>query len=176
MKPVTLLLILLCLSSCTVTPAGKSWPTEIPPKAYFTAYYAQDPAHQKITTEANYLKWIKRFYFGWELYGRGWLQTTRELMETLETEQEQMNASQLMAEIGRLISAEWAKDGKHRVINTRHVSIWGNTLNDAIDRKEALIILKRLMKDVKALLAREITPNDITAERYYPQDNADDFF
>ncbi|MBX2808742.1 MAG: hypothetical protein KTR20_08940 [Cellvibrionaceae bacterium] len=175
MKAISLLVVLLCISSCATLPTGDAWPDSIPPQAYFSAYYAQDPAHQQVSTEANYLKWIKRFYFGWELYGRGWLQATEELLDALDSPQAQASGRQLMADIGRLVSAEWAKDSRYRVINTRHISVWGNTLNDAIVKGEALLILERLLADVNALLNKDITPAAIRASRYYP-DDVDDFF
>ena len=74
-----------------------------------------------------------------------------------------------MLEIGRLVSPEWSKDNNYRVINTRHVSIWGNALNESIIKQEPFVVLDKVLADIKQLLSRTLTPEEIRYSRYYDE-------
>ncbi len=172
MKPVVLLIILgiSFLTACSIAPGKNEWPTNIPPRSYFVAYYAQDIPHQAILKKEEYLTWVHRFYFGWELYGRGWLQATEELVNSLKNPKEKQYAKRIMLKVGALVAPEWAKNKKFRVINTRHISIWGNSLHDAIARKEQLTTLDKIHADVDGLLEKRLSPSDIDYDRYFKQE------
>jgi len=163
----TLLLMLLLVTACSITTYTDIWPENIPSRNYFTHYYAQDKAHQNVLSQDDYLTWVHRFYFGWKLYKRGWLQTTDELKKTLSTVPEQQLAAQKMYELGRLVAPEWAKNTRYRVINTRHISIWGVSLTESINQGEQLMMLDSISRDVDALLAGTLQPRDIDYDRYY---------
>ena len=164
-----LLLIISTTTSCSTTQqqSTEQWPKDIPSRTYFTNYYQQDEAHQAALEQAEYLKWVQRFYHGWELYRRGWLKATEELVITVDTEAERNEVREKMLIAGRLIAPEWAKKKGYRVINTGHVAIWGNSLRASIKHKEQIKILDSILLDVNGLLTKNITPNIITAERYY---------
>jgi hypothetical protein len=72
--------------------------------------------------------------------------------------------------IGNLVAPEWAKSKGYRVINTHHLSVWGNTINQSIVENEQLEILDQILTDINALLDRKIKPADITPDRYYQLD------
>ena len=170
---------LVLLTACSSTPThlgADSWPENLPPKSYFIARYQQDPRQQDISSQENYLLWIKRFYFGWELYGRGWLKATRELVETLPNDDDKKEAKKKSLLIAKRVAPEWAKDRRYRVINTRHLIIWGNALNESTVKKEQLLILDRILEDVNTLLDRKIQPGDIASNRYYQPDAFGDNF
>lgn len=156
------------LTGCTTVQQNTShWSDELPPRAYFENYYARDTEHQAVTSLNEYLLWIQRFYFGWEFYSRGWLQTTNELLETLTNEDEKQYARERSLLIAKLISAEWAKNKNYRVINTRHLVIWGEAVNRSIEKKEQIKILDRILVDVNDLLCEQIEPKMIADNRYY---------
>ncbi len=163
----TIVSLLGMLVACSSTPRHTVWPVELPPKQYFVTYYQQDPDFQKITKLDTYLLWIRRFYFGWDFYRRGWLQATDELTATLNTHEEKVKGKRLMLAIGAKISAEWAKDRTLRVINTRHMIIWGNALNNSMVKKQQFSVLSLVKNDVESLLKREIKPKEIITSRYY---------
>lgn len=170
MKFAVLTVSLVFLAACSTTQRNLSqpnWPEQLPPLSYFTDYYAQDPEHQEVLSESGYLNWIKRFYLGWELYRRGWLQATDELVATLDDPEDKRIARERAEEIGRLVSPEWAKARNYRVINTRHLTIWGNALNKSMVKQEQLIMLDKILSDVKILLDRKLQPKDIASNRYY---------
>ena len=174
MKLQTLLLLslLYLLSACSTTSHHSDpyiWPDNIPPRQYFVDYY-HNSSVVEIQSESDYLLWVRRFYFGWELYKKGWLKATKELVKTLKTTDGQIVAREKALAIGRLVSAEWAQNAKYRVINTRHLNIWGNALNESITNKEQLLMLDRILEDVKALLGGVVQPKDIAYTRYYEID------
>jgi hypothetical protein len=152
------------------------WPKDLPTKEYFVQYYYDDANQQQASTLETYLLWVKRFYLGWELYQRGWLQATDELVESIAEPGDKIQAQEKAFAIGKLVAAEWAKDKRFRVINTRHLSIWGNALNESTLKDEQLLILDQILNDASTLLERGIQPRDIVANRYYePEPFAENF-
>jgi hypothetical protein len=167
----TVFLVILSCAACSIyKPVPSEWPDNIPSRSYFVEYFQKDPEHQKIVSEQEYLTWIHRFYFGWELYRRGWLQATDELVDTLNSNEDKVSAKRKSLLIGKLVAPEWAKDKRHRVINTRHLSTWGNSLMESKLRNEQLVILDRILIDVRDLLSYKIKPEDIKGDRYYSLD------
>ena len=176
MKKIFLILFgLSLLSACVSTHKALVWPENIPPLEYFRGYYAQDEQHQKAMKERAYLEWIKKFYLGSAIYSRGWNMVTNEVITSLDNENHEKQTRQRMQKLGKLISAEWAKHSKYRVINTRHISIWGNALLESISKKEQLLLISKVEGDVDALLTKQIKPGSIQEERYYQTSHWDDF-
>jgi hypothetical protein len=163
----TLCLATLLIASCSSAPNKDQWPNSLPSRAFFTDYYARDIANQQAITEHTYLTWIHRFYFGWELYSRGWLQATEEFEDSMKIAKDKPIAKRLMLETGRRIAPEWAKNKQHSVITTRHIVIWGNSINASIVNKNQMDTLTKIFNDVNALLERRMQPKEIIAERYY---------
>ena len=173
--------IALTITACSTAPSESQWPNNIPARHVFIDYYNQDIENQRVLEEEDYLTWIHRFYFGWELYRRGWIKATNELVDSIDEVENKPLAKQLMTDIGNLIAPEWAKNKRFHLIKTRHIVIWGNTINAAIVKKQQMQILPKILADVNALLDQRIAANIIQAERYYPQqvfgstDNMEDF-
>ena len=171
-----IILVVSLLSACTSNRISEEqWPKDIPPRAYFLNVYQADSVNKKIQTEEEYFTWILRFYNGWELYRRGWIKMTDELMEQIHNPQQAQEVRYKIDRIGRLVSGEWAKKSDTRTIYLRHVAVWGNALLESLDRNEALPLINRINGDVDDLLAHRISVDVITAERYYPRDEDDPF-
>lgn len=171
-----IILLTLIISACTNRQISEdTWPRDIPSRAYFLKVYQADHNNQKIQTEEEYFTWILRFYNGWELYRRGWVKMTAELMEQVQDPSQAKEIKFKIDRIGRLVSGEWAKKADTRTIYLRHVAIWGNALLESLDRNEALPLINRINQDVEDLLAQRIGADVITADRYYPQDENDPF-
>jgi hypothetical protein len=161
--------LVLSITACSNAPDKNHWAREIPSENFLSAYYQQDIPHQTALSERDYLMWVNRFYFGWKLYRRGWIQATEELVNSLPKTQDKQHAKRLMLDIGNLIGPEWAKNKKYRLINTRHLGIWGDAINASIVHHQQITTLNNIMNDAKALLKKDITSRLIVADRYYPQ-------
>ncbi len=166
---------LIFLTSCSTIRSTSTWPQDIPPRSYFVDYYEERVTDKDLLSQNEYLTWIHRFYFGWELYARGWIKSTDVLSKTLEDHDDSQLAKEKALLLGRVVSPEWAKSKGDRVINTRHLNIWGNVINESIVRKEQLAILDKILFDANALLEKKIRPRDITFNRYYKVEEFGEF-
>ena len=166
---------LFACSSHKAVRQADAWPSDMPSRAYFLKVYEADDINKKIQTQEEYLTWIVRFYSGWELYRRGWIKMTNELVDQVKDPAQIKEVRYKVDRIGRLVSGEWAKKSDTRTIYLRHVSIWGNALLESLDRDEALPLIDRVNQDVDDLLAHRINADIITAERYFPADKDDPF-
>lgn len=166
---------LFACSSNKVARQANAWPSDMPSRAYFLKVYEADEVNKKIQTKEEYLTWIVRFYNGWELYRRGWIKMTNELVAQVDDPSQIKEIRYKVDRIGRLVSGEWAKKSDTRTIYLRHVSVWGNALLESLDRNEALPLINRVNQDVDDLLAHRINADVITAERYFPADEDDPF-
>ena len=173
--PIKLSLIVYLLLMAGCSQLREHWPTEVPDKNRILAVYHKDPINKAKQTPEEYLLWVERFYMGWEVYRRGWLKTTNELLEQIETPAEQRKFKKKMDKLGFAICSEWAKKSKTRRIYTRHVSVWGNALVESLDRGEYEQLIEKVQADVNALLAHQLEPEVITAGRYYPEDENNPF-
>ena len=166
---------LFACSSTKIAKQADAWPSDMPARAYFISVYESDEGNKKMQTQEQYLTWIVRFYKGWELYRRGWIKMSDELIAQVEDPSQVKEIQTKIDRIGRLVSSEWAKKTETRTIYTRHVSIWGNALLESIDRNQALPLVTRVNQDVDGLLAHALHADIITAERYFPADENDPF-
>lgn len=173
-----LILLVGSLFACTsnkIVQQADAWPLEMPSRTYFLKIYEADEVNKEIQTEEEYLTWIVRFYSGWELYRRGWIKMTDELVAQVKDPAQVEEIRYKIDRIGRLVSGEWAKKSDTRTIYLRHVSVWGNALLESLDRDQALPLINRVNQDVDDLLAHRINSDVITAERYFPADKDDPF-
>ncbi|MEO0442708.1 MAG: hypothetical protein AAFZ92_03070 [Pseudomonadota bacterium] len=172
----TAVLLIALNSACSVQHQtnADAWPHELPPKQYFVDYHYSEG--QPSSTQDKYLLWVKRFYMGWELYRPGWLAASNDLVATLPSQAERKLAKEKTTLIGQLVAREWAKENRDRIIDTRHLSIWGNALNQSIVKQEQLSMLGKILDDVKTLLNEELQPQHIVAFRYYETHNVEDSF
>lgn len=160
----SLLLCGLLLGGCSSLQES-DWPRGIPAQSYFLEYYEQDAANQVLQSEADYLRWIKRFYTGLPPIP-GWLELSEQAMGELSSgvAQELQNDTY---RLGRDISAEWAKNDQVRRIDTRMINIWRDAFLEARNRSEVLKYLDLWQADVNDLLSGELSDDDIYFERYY---------
>jgi hypothetical protein len=164
-------LITLGLTGCVTHRIKEAaWPEELPPRVYFMEQYQHDLANKHLENQDEYLIWITRFYQGWELYPNGWNNITKDVLLRQKNPQTADKIKANMSRLGILISGEWAKNNQTRLINTRHVSVWGNALLKSLDHDETLQVIDRVAKDIDDLLTRKISADTITADRYYAQD------
>lgn len=161
------LLLVTALAACVSTPkTADRWPSDIPEKAYYLAHYADDHSNQKIQSEEDYLKWVHRFYRGWSFYPKGWDWLIATTLKESADYSERVAVKANMVELGRLISAEWAKNTNHRQINTSHLMAWGEALKIAVKNREQVQLTETILGDVKSLLAGTLQPSDVDLQRY----------
>ncbi|MBK8185931.1 MAG: hypothetical protein IPK77_00965 [Cellvibrio sp.] len=166
-------LSLFLMSACTHL--KDQWPEQVPSRSHFTNSFDQDELNKTVQTKEEYLLWIQRFYLGWEIYKRGWLKMTNELLAEVDDPKQQKIIERKMSDLGLKISREWAKKSKKRRIYTRHVAIWGNALLESLDKGESMQLINQVNDDVDALLEHRLDPKMITENRYYPQDDNNPF-
>lgn len=171
MKPSAQLAAFLLLSvlavSCTRTPVEDvTWFDDLPPLDYYERIYAQDEENQAVQTRKEYLKWVVRFYKGWELYQDGWHITTRDVLRGTPEGAAKDRLERKLARLGKLISGEWAKNSDNRRIRSRELSIWGQALLKAINRQREEALVDQLTRDVDALLKDDLDPFEINLKRY----------
>jgi len=173
---VIILFVTLLVTACTSRHiTHETWPEDMPSRSYFLDVYNADEENKQIQTQEEYFTWIVRFYEGWELYRRGWIKMTNELMAQVDNPHDAKEIKFKIDRIGRLVSGEWAKKSEKRCIYLRHVSIWGNSLLESLDRGEPLKLINKINRDVDDLLAHKLSPDVITANRYYAPDEDDPF-
>lgn len=157
----------LLFTSCVRAPVKEmEWPEDIPPLGFFETAYEQDEENREIQRKDNYLLWVVRFYKGWELYEHGWQSTIQNILYNVKDTSRRTRIETKLAHLGKLISAEWAKDSPNRLIRSRELSIWGRALLVSIDRKNEEKLVDQVTRDVNALLAGELSPDQITLKRY----------
>lgn len=164
---------LLLISACSHV-SLTNWHEDLPPRSHLEHIYAQHAELHRVQSLDDYLIWAQRFYLGWHLHPRGWVEASRDFADTIEDEAIRQQALGKLKTLGVLIGPEWAKDSQFHVITTRHLSIWGAVLTEAAERQDQIQLVEHLMSDVKALLSRELAPEDIDYPRYY-YDDADIF-
>lgn len=166
------LVFIISLQGCAISTVNQTvWPTELPPQSYFEDQYGQDAINANYQAIDQYLIWVMRFYQGWELYPNGWNKVTDDLLFSIKEPEIAQEIEEKMTEIGLLISGEWAKNNETRMINTRHVSIWGNALLKSIEQGETMAIINRVHDDVEDLLAKRISASVITENRFYSEED-----
>jgi hypothetical protein len=77
--------------------------------------------------------------------------------------------------LGRDIASEWAKDNSVRRVDSRHLAIWGAAAARAVKEENVDETLQKISMDLQKLLALDLAPSSITADRYHLQD-PDDWF
>jgi hypothetical protein len=167
---------LFLLMACTITRfEADVWPDSVPARDYFDVVYAADEDNQAVQSREEYLLWVLRFYEGWELYGRGWKHVTEDVLRDVDDPNEYRELADRLADVGLLIAAEWSKKSERRRIRTPQLSVWGNTLLEAVERGEQSQILIEIQEDIDDLFNHRLLLSDITRDRYYASDPHDVF-
>lgn len=166
------ILIIVVLPACgTLMAKDPIWPDDLPRYAYFFNEYQRDVVNTNSQTLDQYLTWVMRFYHGWELYPSGWNNIKQDLLFRIKDPALANEVKDKMDNLGLSISREWAKNNDTRVINTRHVSIWGNALLKSLQQGETLQIIERITADVRDLIGKKISADVITENRFYAEED-----
>lgn len=164
-------LVVLTLPSCATQQVKSSiWSDDLPPRTYFLDRYQQDVVNKNSQGQDEYLKWVTRFYKGWELYPSGWDNISQQVLLKLNKHPAAGEIRVKLERLGLIISAEWAKNNKTRIINTRLVALWGNALIKSLEHGETLQLIDHVAADINNLLTRKLAIDAIAADRYYAQD------
>lgn len=155
--------------------ASENWPQSLPPLEFYKDVYYADQKNQPQQTLNNYLRWVRNFYQGFELYRQGWNDFVPQVLADVEDPQKRSEVERQLYYLGRDISGEWGKYDEKRLIRTRHLSVWGNAMRTAMATGDVLEIINEVEQDVEALLNRTLDPDEINADRYYEQDKDDAF-
>jgi hypothetical protein len=173
---IPLLLLIASVTGCVSTPPETAdWPSNLPPRELYETAWAQDPINQEVQSLNAYLRWVLRFYQGWPVYDYGWLDISRDVLDSLENLTERELVAQRLGAMGQLISLEWSKDSPDRYIRTPTISTWGDALREAVERDEVQVLANRIFEDIDQLANQQLAISDITLERYYDTEE-EDFF
>ncbi|MBX2849647.1 MAG: hypothetical protein KTR16_15095 [Acidiferrobacterales bacterium] len=171
-------IILLCLAliqSCASLSTDEYWSDDLPTQDLFIESCQKHGGCRTAAQTTEHLDWIKRFYFGSILYPTGWNDVTQRLIGSLKTPTIKLNTKQRLDELGFKIVKEWARDNKLRLIDSRLLAIWGNALSKSAEKNEQLEFIISIESDVEQLLTRTLKSQEISAERYYPVEDYDNF-
>ena len=173
LRRLSVLMFATLLAACAgrQTPEA-NWPAFMPSVDYYKAHYEADTDNQTVQSWPEYSTWVNRFYTGWVMFSLGWQPMTEQLTEQVEDRPDAVMITTNMAAIGRAISAEWAKDSRHRKINTRHMLVWGHVLQDSVENECVLEMSEIVMRDVGDLLAERLPGSAISEGRYIEVDLA----
>lgn len=161
-------LLSLLLTGCvSVRDNTDSWPTDLPPQAYFNDYYETSDENRSVQTREAYLKWVGRFYEGWVLYAQGWNWLSEKVMSEMDDVQARDRVRVKMAELGRMIGAEWAQDGDYRVINTSNLLVWGDAVKESVELGKEEWLADQVLADVGLLLQGGLVSKSIKLSRYF---------
>ena len=162
-----LLILLLGQVACTTLRQDGEWPEDMPSALYYAEQYqAGGDELARVQSLDNYYMWIKRFYNGWVMQPQGWHWLTDAVSDAIEEPAQRKRVRNKMGIIGKRISAEWAKDKNHRVINTRHLIVWSNAVRLSVREETEEALADQVLADVDALLERQLAPKAISKARY----------
>jgi len=156
---------MLMLISCSSLQPADSWPADLPDSRLFINAWQVDSANQSVQARDEYLTWVQRFYYGYNI-APGWQALTRQVLERLSGEQHKTTGDRLVV-LGQRIGQEWAKNNQVRKINTRMAATWRDALQEALSQNDLDNYMNRLDADITALLAGELDGSAIAFERYY---------
>lgn len=153
--------------SCVRAPVEPvEWPEDLPPLDHYERIYDRDGENQAVQSREDYLKWVVRFYEGWDLHQDGWHATTRDVLHGIDDGADKKRLRDKMAHLGKVISGEWAKNSGSRRIRSRQLSIWGQALLTSMNRGKEENLVDQVTRDVNSLLAGDLRPSQIKLERY----------
>lgn len=176
-KLILLVVMSVSISACYFKQTDANWPENLPKRSIFIdAYNKQVAAGNNNSSLDGHLTWIKRFYRGLSIYP-GWNDMTKLVIESMSEQpaSEQSDAEKRLAQLGQKIAIEWAQSNDKRNIDSANINVWGNALRTSVKEQEQLSFISRVERDVDDLIARKLDLRSITYERYYTDEELDDF-
>ena len=139
------LILPVCLVACAS-------PTRSSEHSYFNRVWRADAANREVQSRDEYLAWVASFYEGSPVVA-GWTRRQVELCASLDPAEARV-AEPLIECLGRLLSSEWAKDNRHRRVNSEALATWAGVLSEARDEGRLLAALDSIIADVRYLLGQ----------------------
>lgn len=171
------MMVLLAISGCQTLDTAKHWPDDVPKRSIFVKAYLEKrnvkSVEQKVLDQ--HLIWIIRFYQGTVIYPNGWNRASKTLLASIDDKKTKKRVDRKIRALGIKIVNEWSQENQYRNINSSNIATWGSALRTSAERNDQENYIDTLNKDVHRLISRELSPSDISYERYYPVEDFDDF-
>ena len=94
------------------------------------AEYQRDLSNQQVQTWREYWGWVQDFYKG-NLLADGWTKYSQATLDVVKAEAGRRTILTKINRLGKVISQEWAKDGKVRRITTTDLRRWNDAIGEA---------------------------------------------
>ena len=171
------LLIALFTAACATKPSDENWPGDLPERKLFVDAYLENRNIDEASSAAieNHLVWIIRFYQGTVLYPNGWNRVSDRFLASIENIKAKETMRQRLEKLGVRIANEWAQDNDVRLINSTNVATWGSALRTAAERNDQINFVTAVENDVELLIEGLLKSNEIDYQRYYPEEDYDNF-
>jgi len=176
-RTIFLIALLVSLAGCATSVSDKKWPTDVPERKIFVDGYLKNRGLTKAEPKVlnAHLVWVVRFYQGTVLYPNGWNNVSNRFLNSIkETKDRDAMATRLYT-LGIDIANEWAQDNVVRKINSSNVATWGSALRTSAETNDQNEFISAVERDVDLLLKGSLKPSEIKYERYYPEEDYDDF-
>lgn len=164
-RVLTAFALVLLLTACATSVEESDWPDNAYPRAYFIEAFREDAQAQQYQEEEDYLLWVTRFYRGFSI-APGWHDLTQQVKDRIDESRHEEVGDRLY-HLGGRIGSEWAKASEVRLLNTRNASVWRDALIESINQGDLDEYITRVEDDVEAIMAGELSKEDIYFERYY---------
>lgn len=173
----SMILLAFCLTACQSLTSTKDWPDNLPARKNFVNAYYQKRNVSKVDDRVmnEHLGWIIRFYQGTVIYPNGWTRVSNLFLDSIPNGSRRIEMQRRLEKLGIEIANEWAQDNAFRNINSSNMITWGSALRTAAERGDQENFVTQVETDVQALVARKLAAKAISYERYYPEQDYDDF-
>jgi len=174
---VLVMITLTILSACQTLDTTHNWPSELPNRQIFVDGFLQKRNTSDVDSQVleAHLIWIQRFYQGTILYPNGWNKATSMFLKTIENDKKKSKLRRRMHLLGIDIACEWAQDNGIRNIDSTNIAVWASALREAASINDHEGYITKVEEDVAKLIAGEMRSNEIEFERYYPDEDYDNF-
>ena len=172
-----LILLSFFITACQTLTTPKDWPEELPDRNIFVKAFHQKRGTDKVEDKVmnEHLGWIIRFYQGTVIYPNGWNRVSQLFLDSIPDEQRRALMRVRLEKLGIEIANEWAQDNAIRNINSSNIITWGSALRTAAEQGDQENFVSQVEADVEQLVAQKLSPKDISYERYYSDQDYDDF-
>lgn len=171
------ILLALFMVACASKPSDENWPGDLPERKLFVDAYLKNKNIEKASSAEieNHLIWIIRFYQGTVLYPNGWNRVSDRFLASMENMQAKQEMKQRLEKLGVRIANEWAQDNSVRLINSTNVATWGSALRTAAETNDQIDFVTAVERDVELLIEGLLKSNEVDYQRYYPEEDYDNF-